>query len=148
MQAQVISGTGETVESRPSTWDVQAGARHASERVSHAVRRAEALIAAHPDAPFTADSLAEAVGVSTRSLSRGFQGLRGYSPMAAVRRARLERVRLDLLAAASDESVTDAAMRWGFFHLGRFSRLYASHFGELPSATRRRGRAPRPPGGC
>jgi transcriptional regulator GlxA family with amidase domain len=107
------------------------------------VRRAEALISAHPDATFTADGLARSVEVSTRSLSRGFQRLRGYSPMEAVRRARLERVRLDLLTAAPGESVTDAAMRWGFFHLGRFSKLYTTAFGEQPSATRRRGREPR-----
>jgi transcriptional regulator GlxA family with amidase domain len=105
-----------------------------------AVRRAEALIVSHPDATYTAEGLARAVGVSARSLSRGFQRLRGCSPMAAVRRARLARVRLDLLNAAPEESVTDAAMRWGFYHLGRFSGLYASHFGELPSATRRRSR--------
>jgi transcriptional regulator GlxA family with amidase domain len=117
----------------------------ASQRLAHAVRRAEALIAAHPDAPFTAEVLARAVGVSTRSLSRGFQLLLGQSPMAAVRRARLERVRLDLLAAPSAESVTDAAMRWGFLHLGRFSQQYASQFGELPSTTRRRRLAPKPP---
>ena len=63
--------------------------------------------------------------------------------MAEVRRARLERVRLDLLTAGPHASVTSAAMRWGFFHLGRFSGLYASHFGELPSSTKRRaGRSP------
>lgn len=115
------------------------------DRLAAAVRKAEALIVARPDAAFTADGLARAVGVSARSLSRGFQRLRGQSPMAAVRRARLERVRLDLISAPSGESVTDAAMRWGFFHLGRFSSVYATHFGELPSETRRRARpSPRP----
>jgi transcriptional regulator GlxA family with amidase domain len=68
--------------------------------------------------------------------------------MVAVRRTRLERVRLDLLTAGPGDSVTDIAMRWGFFHLGRFSSIYASHFGELPSATRRRSLAPQPPGVC
>ena len=114
----------------------------ASQRVLEGVTRAEALIAAHPDAPFTAGGLARAVGLSSRSLSRGFQRLRGHSPMLAVRRARLERVRRDLLAGRPADRVTDAAMRWGFFHLGRFSQLYASSFGELPSATRRRRLAP------
>jgi AraC family ethanolamine operon transcriptional activator len=58
--------------------------------------------------------------------------------MAAVRRVRLQLVRRDLLAAGPEARVTDAAMRWGFYHLGRFSRLYAAQFGELPSATHRR----------
>jgi transcriptional regulator GlxA family with amidase domain len=118
----------------------------ASQTVTLGVRRAEALILTQPERPFTVSSLARAVGLSTRSLSRGFQRLRGYGPMAAVRRARLDRVRLDLLTAPPHQSVTNVAMRWGFYHLGRFSGLYAAHFGELPSATRRSARPhSRPP---
>jgi transcriptional regulator GlxA family with amidase domain len=108
--------------------------------VSDAIARAEALILAQPDEPYSAEALARAAGVSPRSLFRGFQRLRGYGPMEAVRRARLLRVRGDLLAAGPRERVTDAAMRWGFFHLGRFASVYAVHFGELPSETRRRSR--------
>jgi transcriptional regulator GlxA family with amidase domain len=103
-----------------------------------AARRAEALILAEPDAPHSVESLARATGVSARSLCRGFQRLRGCGPMAEVRRVRLQFVRRDLLAAGPDGRVTDTAMRWGFYHLGRFSRLYAEQFGELPSATHRR----------
>jgi len=144
MQASVMSGPVQTVESPLIAWNAPGvSPTPVSQTVSQGVRRAEALIAAHPDTPFTVDGLARAVGLSTRSLSRGFQRLRGYGPMAAVRRARLERVRLDLLTADPHNSVTSAAMRWGFFHLGRFSSLYASQFGELPSATRRSaGRSP------
>lgn len=144
MQARVMSGPVQTVESPLITWNAPGvSPTPVSQTVSQGVRRAEALIAAHPDTPFTVDGLAMAVGVSSRSLSRGFQRLRGYGPMAAVRRARLERVRLDLLTAGPHANVTSAAMRWGFFHLGRFSALYASQFGELPSATRRSaGRSP------
>lgn len=149
MQAELADSGGQAVSVPSITPGLrQRPPAQTSPRVALGVRRAEALIAAEPDAPYTADDLARAVGMSTRSLSRGFQRLRGYSPMAAVRRARLERVRLDLAAAAPGGSVTDAAMRWGFLHLGRFSRLYASYFGELPSATRRRSRAPKPPDVC
>jgi transcriptional regulator GlxA family with amidase domain len=104
------------------------------------VERAESVIRAGPDEPYTAESLARAAGVSPRSLFRGFQRLRGYGPMEAVRRARLLRVRGDLLTAGPRERVTDAAMRWGFFHLGRFANAYSDYFGELPSQTRRRSR--------
>ena len=129
MQASVMSGPVQTVESPLIAWNAPGvSPTPVSQTVSQGVRRAEALIAAHPDTPFTVDGLARAVGVSTRSLSRGFQRLRGYGPMAAVRRARLERVRLDLLTADPHDSVTNAAMRWGFFHLGRFSSLYALAF--------------------
>jgi transcriptional regulator GlxA family with amidase domain len=109
--------------------------------VSLAVRRAEALIAARPDARYSPAILARAAGVSVRSLTRGFQALRGYGPMAAVRAARLQRVRLQLLEAAPSVTVTDAATRWGFFHLGRFPGLYAAQFGERPSETLRRVRS-------
>ena len=147
MQVKAMSAAVQAADIFPITWNIPSEPpTPVSQTVSQGVRRAEALIAAHPDIPFTIEGLARAVGVSTRSLSRGFQRLRGYGPMAAVRRARLERVRLDLLTADPQESVTNAAIRWGFFHLGRFSALYAAHFGELPSATRRSARPhSRPP---
>jgi transcriptional regulator GlxA family with amidase domain len=108
------------------------------------VQQAEAVIQASPAAPHTVESLARAVGVSVRSLGRAFESQRGHGPIEALRRERLLRVRQDLLLANADERVTAVAMRWGFVHLGRFSRVYATHFGELPSETRRRARA-RPP---
>ena len=41
----------------------------------------------------------------------------------------------ELLVNAGDRDlrVTDLAMKWGFTHLGRFSRAYKEFFGELPS---------------
>ena len=105
------------------------------------VARAESAINAIPEAPHTTESLARSAGLSARSLSRGFQQLRGYSPMTALRHTRLERVRMDLKRGPSGGTVTEAAVRWGFLHLGRFSSLYAARFGELPSVTRRRAAA-------
>jgi len=141
MEIKAMSAAVEAVDLPRIAWtDPREAPTPASQTVTLGVRRAEALILTQPERPFTVSSLARAVGLSTRSLSRGFQRLRGYGPMAAVRRARLDRVRLDLLTAGPHASVTNVAMRWGFYHLGRFSGLYAAHFGELPSATRRRAR--------
>lgn len=115
-----------------------------SPSLSSGVARAEFAIMANPAAPHTTETLARAAGLSARSLSRGFQHLRGYSPMTALRHARLERVRMDLSRGHAGGTVTEAAVRWGFLHLGRFSSLYAARFGELPSVTRRRATV----GGC
>ena len=56
--------------------------------------------------------------------------------MAYVRKARLNRVRADLLRSDPQlVGVTEIATRWGFVHLSRFARQYRDQFNELPSAT-------------
>lgn len=105
------------------------------------VKVVEEYIHAHADATLTPAQLAELAGVSLRSLYAGFREHRGLSPMAYLRTVRLERVRQDLLNDATLSSVTAAALRWGFSHLGRFSAEYRRAFGECPAETlRRRGR--------
>lgn len=105
------------------------------------VKVVEEYIHAHADAALTPAWLAEMAGVSLRSLYAGFREHRGLSPMAYLRTVRLERVRHDLLNDATLSSVTAAALRWGFAHLGRFSAEYRRSFGECPAETlRRRGR--------
>ncbi len=52
---------------------------------------------------------------------------------------RLNGVRRDLLAKNSGKTVSDTAMEWGFYHLGRFSEQYMKMFDELPSKTNQRG---------
>jgi transcriptional regulator GlxA family with amidase domain len=99
------------------------------------VREIEDFLVAHPQAEVTPEALAERAGVSVRSLFLGFQKHRGVSPMKLLRELRLHRVRDELLLAAPGTTVTDVALHWGFFHLGRFSTEYRSAFGEPPSRT-------------
>ncbi|MFY8217090.1 MAG: helix-turn-helix domain-containing protein [Chthoniobacterales bacterium] len=48
---------------------------------------------------------------------------------------RLCKARREILGSGyRNLSVTDAAMAWGFNHLGRFSAEYRQFFGELPSS--------------
>lgn len=101
------------------------------------VKLAEAYMAAHADEHVDLPALCAAAGVSRRTLYDGFQKYRGISPMLYFKNIRLERVRQDLLRAADGISVTDAAMRWGFGQLGRFSGEYKKRFGESPSDTLR-----------
>ncbi len=108
---------------------------HSAERPAgrHVVRAALELIDEHPERNLTVAELAEAVGASARGLQRGFANSIGMSPTAYVRSVRLDRVRAELLTGAPGRSVSDIAMRWGFYHLGRFAQQYKHRFGVLPS---------------
>ncbi len=48
---------------------------------------------------------------------------------------RLQRVREKLLKPHPEASITSIALDCGFRHLGRFSQVYRSRFGERPSDT-------------
>src|SRR4051794_11465150 len=101
------------------------------------VRRVVDLIEAHPERDLTLAELAHAAGTTARALQRGFKEIVGMSPTAYVRAVRLDRVHAELLSEP-DVSVTDVAMKWGFFHLGRFAQQYRERFGVVPSQTVRR----------
>ncbi|EJT05812.1 helix-turn-helix transcriptional regulator [Rhizobium sp. CCGE 510] len=88
--------------------------------------------------PITISMVAEAVGISTRSLETGFRSFRETTPSAFLRTIRLRAAREDLLDASNPESVKDICLKWGFFHLGRFSAAYRDAYGEKPSDTKRR----------
>ncbi len=62
------------------------------------------------------------------------------TPVAFLTRMRLHQVRRALRAATPHSTtVTAEALKWGFWHLGEFSRAYKGCFDELPSDTLRRG---------
>lgn len=84
-------------------------------------------------------ALAAAVDVTDRWIRAAFGREFGVSPSVFFRARNLHRARRDLrLAHPADTTVTDVAMRRGFWHLGRFSGLYGRVFGELPNETLQR----------
>lgn len=97
------------------------------------VDKACALMLEHADEPLSMLDVCRRVGASRRKLNYCFQDALGTSPVKYLRAVRLNGVRRDLLAGAP--SVQAAAARWGFWHLGQFSRDYKQQFGELPSLT-------------
>jgi AraC-like DNA-binding protein len=99
----------------------------------NAVIRACEFVESHLRAPIALVDLCEAAGVSTRALEYGFRDFYDVGPMAYVRNLRLCRVRHDLLDQA--DSVSSAARRWSFTHMGQFSHDYRALFGEMPSKT-------------
>lgn len=83
----------------------------------------------------TAD-LAATIGVSDRWVRAAFQRVYGVSAAAFFKARAIDGAHRELVASRPEStSVTDVAMRWGFWHLGRFSSTYRSYFGELPSET-------------
>ncbi|HJQ15995.1 MAG TPA: AraC family transcriptional regulator [Allosphingosinicella sp.] len=101
------------------------------------VKRAEEYINENFSRSCSLTDLAQAAGVSPRTLNYGFQRFRETTPMAYLKAVRLEHVRA-LLCANNDRSVSDIAFDSGFTHMSKFCRYYHQRFGELPSATRRR----------
>ena len=99
------------------------------------VAQAIELIRTRPEHPWTVATLAAEVAVSVRSLQAGFARSVGQTPMRYLRQVRLERVHDELAQAEPGATtITQAATRWGFTHLGRFASEYRRTFGELPSA--------------
>ena len=82
--------------------------------------------------------LCEVAGVSERTLQYAFREVMQMSPLAYLRTLRLHRVRHELRNSKTPAStVTESALKWGFWHFGEFSRVYRECFGELPSQTLR-----------
>jgi transcriptional regulator GlxA family with amidase domain len=88
--------------------------------------------------PVTVTELSRVAGVSERTLRAAFHDVVGVSPKQHMLRERLRAARAALRAAApGTTTVTDVAMSYGFFELGRFAGRYRHTFGEAPSRTLR-----------
>jgi AraC-like DNA-binding protein len=113
-----------------------------------AVRRAADFCVEHAHEPISVADMAMAARMSVRSLREGFRAHLATTPLAYLRRVRLDLARRDLLAIADGHApgtVTDVALRWGFAHLGRFTGHYRQTYGETPSQTLRGPRVARGP---
>lgn len=118
---------------------LDAGARSQRHVERQLVRRIFEFVGDHPDVAIRAPQLADAIGVSLRHLQRTFQAYMGLSPGQWLRLRNFNAAYRDLLRAdASSTTVTDVAMCWSFWHLGRFSASYRALFGEYPSQTLQR----------
>lgn len=104
------------------------------------LQRAEDYMRAHADLPIGISDIAAHLDISVRALQYTFKRLRGTTPLAVLLQCRLDGVRVEL-ASGSAVSIAGVAAKWGFTHLGRFSRQYQDAFGERASETLRRGRA-------
>jgi AraC-like DNA-binding protein len=104
-----------------------------------AVRRAVSFIEAHAGEPITAARIAEAARISARALQSGFRRHLDTTPMAYLRRVRLDRAHRDLQVAdpSRGDTVARIARRWGYAGMSKFSADYRAAFGRPPSHTLR-----------
>jgi AraC family ethanolamine operon transcriptional activator len=106
--------------------------------------RCNDYLAAHADRCVTLSELRGMLEVGDRSLRRFFMSAYGASPARFLRMQRLHGANRALGGASPAGTITDTAMSFGFFDLGRFAGDYRRLFGERPSETLRRSRDPRP----
>lgn len=99
------------------------------------VRRVRDYLEAHAHEPIDLADLVAVAGVPLRTLHHQFRHVLGVSPMQLLRDIRLDRVRAELASPHETTNVTQAAMNWGFEHLGRFAVAYRRRFGETPRET-------------
>jgi AraC-like DNA-binding protein len=132
---QQASAEGRFIERMVDLVLRDAAARRPGELALARAQHLEAWIDAHLDEPITMGSLCRTAGVGERCLQKSFLYRRGISPMRFVAERRLLAAHQWLADASHAATVTEAALRFGFSHLGRFSVSYRQAIGELPSQT-------------
>lgn len=122
-------------EARNATLELVAGVVRASGTVSAPNLRAtlNAWIERHLAEEITPAGLAEAHGVSVRTVYRAFEAS-GETIGGHVRARRLARARAEL--AAGRDPVAVVARNWGFADSSHFSRAFRDRFGTSPTAYR------------
>ncbi len=102
-------------------------------------RRAIDYMESNPDLDLGVTDIARAASVSVRTLQLAFRKDLNTTPMAHLRRVRLDRVHAELAQSVPDgtTTVTSVAARWGFLNSSRFTAHYRRVYGVLPSETLR-----------
>jgi AraC-like DNA-binding protein len=130
LAASILSTYPNTAISDPTATDRR-------DATPSAVERALAYIEAYADLPLTLADIASAACVTPRALQLAFQRHLDTTPMAYLRRVRLDCAHRELLDANDGFRVADVAYRWGFSSPGRFARYYRAAYGNNPSDTLR-----------
>jgi AraC-like DNA-binding protein len=113
--------------------------RAAAGRHTQIMQRFEAIVRDASGTPMSLAEMCRLTGTSRRSLAAIVLERTGKPPGEYLRWRRLWQVRDLLTQPEVGMTVTEAAYRVGFWHLGRFAAAYAKAFGERPSRTLARG---------
>ncbi len=100
------------------------------------LRTAIKIMIENLETPLSIAELSKAVGITVRSLERGFKQELGSSPGKYYRKIRLERAKH--LLWHSNMSILEVSILTGFPSPSYLSRLYRQEFGVLPSEERKR----------
>jgi AraC-like DNA-binding protein len=107
-------------------------------RPSWQVRRALDYIDANLQRKVSLAEIAAAASMGVRSLQANFRKELGKPPIQWIIERRLAGVHRDLTGPPyGKNSVAEVAHRWGFGHLGDFSRRYKERYGETPLKSQR-----------
>lgn len=99
------------------------------------VRRAIDYIEEHIQQPISLVDLASEVGVTTRTLQKGFMRFTERTPSEYIRIVRINKIHEALLAANPEQRVTEVLLQYGVSSFGHFSRSYKNKYGCTPSET-------------
>jgi AraC-like DNA-binding protein len=124
----------------PNTWATTEV--HHQDRVDATpttLTRAIAFIDANPDLDIGVVDIARAAHVTVRAVQLAFRRHLDTTPMAYLRRVRLDRAHEQLRAASPDDgtTITQVAARWGYPDPSRFTARYRRAYGQPPSHTLR-----------
>lgn len=116
--------------------------REPFDRYKLIVDRVDELVGSSP-IDLSNDRLADAVGVSVRTLQKAALTVCGSGVYRYGRLRRLWSVRRQLRTGAPGLTVKASALAHGFWHQSEFSNAYRAAFGELPSRTLEQARVAR-----
>jgi AraC-like DNA-binding protein len=120
-----ISATTATIDSTES-------------RLPPRYRRAYRYLIEHLGQPeLSVRQVAAQIAVTERSLQLAFHKHLGMTPAEVIRDCRMTRIRADLTAAGSQDSVLAVAMRWGVTNRSTLAQGYRASYAQTPSETRR-----------
>jgi AraC-like DNA-binding protein len=125
------------LDSQPHDYSATRGGPEAASGPA-ALRRAQRYCEEHAGECVSLRDIAAAARVSVRTLQYDFRHHLHTTPLAYLRKVRLEHAHADLVRMAqtgTQATVAEVATRWGFMHLGRFSCLYRDTYGRPPSST-------------
>lgn len=101
------------------------------------IQKVKQFLMSHAQENITQEMIVAVAGVSKTKLYQQFQAAYGMTPIAFLKKYRLQQIYKVLVEPKSSHlSISQLAYDWGFSHLSRFAQDYYEEFGEKPSETK------------